>query len=58
MAYGLDQGPARDVALCALGSSLLLGGVGVLERRVGRQLARVLADVALMTPLLLWLHRS
>jgi hypothetical protein len=35
---------------CALASSLLLGIVDRLELRLGREPARVLADVALMTP--------
>jgi hypothetical protein len=38
------------VAACAMASSLLLGIINRLQPRMGRQLARVLADVALMTP--------
>src|SRR5262245_38354338 len=46
---------ARSVALCAAGSAGLLGIVDLLERRIGWPLARVLADVVLLTPLvLLW----
>jgi 4-hydroxybenzoate polyprenyltransferase len=43
---------ARTVAICVLASTCLLGIVNALERRIGRQLARVLADVVLMTPCL------
>jgi hypothetical protein len=42
---------ARSASFCALASSVSLGTVNVLEPRLGRRLARVLADVALMTPL-------
>jgi hypothetical protein len=41
---------ARPVADCACASGLLLGLVDRLEGRLGRQAARVLADVALLTP--------
>ena len=41
------------VAACAAASAALLGAVDVAERRTGRMPARVLADVALMTPLAL-----
>jgi hypothetical protein len=44
--------PARPAAACALASSLLLALVDRLEARLGRQPARVLADVALLTPAL------
>jgi hypothetical protein len=47
----------RPAAACAGASALLLGLVDLAERRAGRVLARVLADVALMTPavpLLCW----
>lgn len=43
------EGPA---AACAAASGLLLGLVDRMEARAGRVLARVLADVALMTPAL------
>jgi hypothetical protein len=44
-------GPAaRPAASCAAASGILLGLVDVTERRIGRFAARVLADVALMTP--------
>jgi hypothetical protein len=46
------SGPARTAAACGLASSLLLAAVDRAERRIGRERARVLADVALMTPLL------
>jgi hypothetical protein len=41
---------ARPVAACACASGLLLGLVDRSEERLGRQAARVLADVALLTP--------
>jgi hypothetical protein len=37
---------------CAAASSLLLGLIDIAEARIGRIPARVLADVALMTPLI------
>jgi hypothetical protein len=51
-----DVGAARAAAVCAAGSGVLLAVVDGAEGRMGRQLARVLADVALMTPAvpLLW----
>jgi len=45
-------GPARSAAFCVAGSSLLLAGVDRIERRAGRALARVLADVVLLTPVI------
>jgi len=44
-------GPQTVVAACGLASGLLLAGVDRAEGRLGRERARVLADVALMTPL-------
>lgn len=44
---GARAGPAP---LCAAASGVLLGAVDLAEARMGRRLARVLADVALMTP--------
>jgi hypothetical protein len=44
-------GETRVAAVCAAASSILLGLVDRLEPRTGPQLARVLADVALLTPL-------
>ena len=41
---------ARPAFFCAGASGALLGLVDIAERRVGREVARVLADVALMTP--------
>jgi len=41
---------SRPAALCACASGLLLGTVDRWEGRLGRQAARVLADVALLTP--------
>ncbi len=51
-------GASREVALSALASAVLLAVVDRLERRAGWEPARVLADVALMTPILplLWMH--
>jgi hypothetical protein len=46
----LASGPARTASGCALASSVLLGAIDRRESRLGWQLARVLADVALMTP--------
>ena len=50
-------GASRQVALAALASALLLAAVDWLERRAGWKVARVLADVALMTPAILLLDR-
>ena len=53
----LDAGAARDAALSAMASALLLALVDRVEARAGRQPARVLADIALMTPAVaLWLR--
>lgn len=43
--------PPGTVAACAGASALLLGAIDRLERRTHWQLARVLADAALLTPL-------
>jgi hypothetical protein len=51
-AYVGHTGPVRMVAACALLSAVLLGLVDRLERRTGWKAARVLSDVALMTPAL------
>lgn len=48
---GAARGPARAAALCAAASSLLLVAIDRSQPRIGWPLARVLADVALMTPL-------
>jgi len=48
-----ETGDDRLAAGCAIASSVLLGTIDRLEARLGWQLARVLADVALMTPLVL-----
>ena len=45
-----DAGARAPVLACAAASGLLLGAVDLLEPRLGRRLARVLADLALMTP--------
>jgi hypothetical protein len=51
------DGPARDAAVAAAASALLLALVDRLERRAGRQPARVLADIALMTPAIVLMLR-
>lgn len=48
-------GPARTVALHAAASALLLGLLALAEPRLGRERARVLADLALLTPLIAWM---
>jgi len=45
-------GAARVAAACGLASSVLLGVVNAVQGRIGWQRARVLADAALLTPLL------
>jgi len=50
-------GAARDVAISAAGSAVLLALVDRLERTTGRQPARVLADIALMTPAIVFILR-
>lgn len=45
-------GPARTAALHAAASALLLGLLARAEPRLGRERARVLADLALLTPFL------
>jgi hypothetical protein len=47
----IPGGPGRTAAWCALASGVLLGALNTLEPAVGRRPARVLADVALMTPI-------
>ena len=54
----LGIGPARDAALSAAASAMLLALVDRLERTAGRQPARVLADIALMTPAIMLLWRQ
>ena len=55
----LGSGPARDAALSAAASAVLLAVVDRIEGTAGRQPARVLADIALMTPAVaLWLRAS
>ena len=44
---------AVGITWCAAASGGLLGAVDLAHRRLGRQMARVLADVALMTPFVL-----
>lgn len=52
LGFGLGEtGPVRHATLCAAASGVLLGGVDLAHGRCGRQLARVLVDAALMTPL-------
>ncbi len=47
--------PSGDVTECAVASSVLLGVVDLAHHRLGRQLSRVLADIVLLTPLILLL---
>lgn len=52
-AFGLFAAPPVRAAIwCAAASGALLGAIDLRERRLGWQLARVLADAALLTPLL------
>jgi hypothetical protein len=51
------SGPARPALLCAAVSGALLGLIDRGERHLGWRLSRVLADVALMTPLAVMLGR-
>lgn len=46
-----EAGAGRTAALCAAASGLLLGALDLAHTRCGRQLARALVDVTLMTPL-------
>jgi hypothetical protein len=48
--YFSGGGLARPAAACAGASGALLGAIDLSEERMGRVRARVLADVALMTP--------
>lgn len=50
-AAALDSGDARLAASCAAASGAFLAVVDRVERFAGRQPARVLADIALMTPI-------
>jgi hypothetical protein len=43
--------PMAQVAACSLASAAMLGLVDAMEQRIGRFLARVLADLVLVTPL-------
>jgi hypothetical protein len=52
IAVATTAGPARVAAACAAVSAVLLAGVDSAEARLGWQPARVLADAALMTPIL------
>jgi len=47
----IEHEPVRTAGLCAMAAGVLLGCVDRAEPAVGWQLARVLADVALLTPL-------
>lgn len=49
-----ETADVRTASLCAAVSGALLGVVDIIHRRSGRQLARVLADFTLLTPLLPW----
>jgi hypothetical protein len=52
-----ETGLRQTAALCAAASGGLLGAVDLAHARCGRQLARVLVEVALMTPLVPLLGR-
>jgi hypothetical protein len=53
-----DAGAARDAAIASAVSAILLAVVDRIEGTAGRQPARVLADIALMTPaIMMTLHR-
>jgi hypothetical protein len=53
-----DAGAARDAAIASAASAILLAVVDRIELVAGRQAARVLADIALMTPaVIMMLHR-
>lgn len=45
-----------EISACAVASGLLLGGLDLVHRKLGRQLSRALVDLTLLTPLvyLLW----
>jgi hypothetical protein len=45
------DGPVRTTLVCVVTSGVLLGLLDLAQSRLGARLARVLADVALMTPL-------
>lgn len=49
--FFFTHGAARTASACGLASGLFLGVLDRAEPRLGRQPARVLADVALLTPL-------
>jgi hypothetical protein len=51
-----EDGMRRTATLCAAGSGGLLALVDLLHQRSGRQLARVLADGVLLTPVIAWLY--
>lgn len=53
----LDAGAARDAAIASAASAILLAVVDRIETTAGRQPARVLADIALMTPAIALLFR-
>jgi hypothetical protein len=52
LGFGVSEaGPARVAAACAASSAFLLGLVDLAHGAIGTQRSRVLADVALLTPL-------
>jgi hypothetical protein len=53
-----SSGPIQPALLCAAMSGVLLGLIDRCEARLGWRLSRVLADVALMTPLVFVIPRS
>ncbi len=54
LAAGVTAGAFRIAALCVASSTALLLWIDRSEPQLGRQAARVLADVALLTPLVPW----
>jgi len=44
---------AKGMIVCAISSAILLGCLDLFHRRLGRQLARALVDITLMTPFVL-----
>lgn len=50
-----ESGISRIAMVCICGSAILLGLIDLLQNRHGREWARVLADFALLTPLIPWL---
>jgi RsiW-degrading membrane proteinase PrsW (M82 family) len=52
------RGPVRTALVCTALSGALLGLLDLVQPSIGPRLARVLADIALMTPLAVWLFEE